>query len=160
MIFPQRKKYRLEGYDYSQNGLYSVTVCTQKKETVLSRVKNRDDLYTLPETELTDIGKITEEAISRIGEKHPTVEVENYCIMPDHIHLLLRMDDQIGDGQKRQSTLSSVVSGLKGYVTRTVGYPIWQKGFYDRIVRNDRELENIWRYIDTNPLRKKLHIPK
>ena len=48
-------------------------------------------------------------------------------------------------------TVSTVVRLMKGAVTKEAGYPIWQKGFYDHIIRNDRDYQDIWNYIDRNP---------
>ena len=81
-----RKQNRLENYDYSQNGAYFVTICTQDRKPVLGAIVG--DGFPVPKP----IGEIAEEYIRRISEKYPDVTVDQYVIMPDHIHILLRID--------------------------------------------------------------------
>ena len=77
-------------------------------------------------------------------------------MMPNHIHLLVSIDDlDGGDGGMRASrpTLPVIVRSFKTLVSREVGRSIWQASFYERVVRNEREYRQIWRYIDDNPRR-------
>ena len=83
---PKRKPNRIEEYDYSQNGAYFVTLCTQDRKHTLSNIVG--DGFPVPK----GIGKIAGEMICKIPQKYPSVSVDKYVIMPDHIHLLLRIE--------------------------------------------------------------------
>ena len=85
MEYKNRKPNRLAGYDYSGNGAYFITICTQDRECTLSDIDVGDGF---PVPVLTDHGKISDKYINLITEKYPTIFVDNYVIMPNHIHLL------------------------------------------------------------------------
>ena len=150
---PERKHPRLKEYDYSQNGCYFVTVCTDKRREILCRIAvGRGDL-TPPSTELTPWGEIVEKYIHGMETAYPHITVEHYAIMPNHVHLLLTFSQLPcgGMGSCRPTALPTVIRGWKGLITREIGQPIWQTSFYEHIVRTQRDYEEIWRYIDTNP---------
>lgn len=86
MEFKERKHNRLTEYDYSTNGAYFVTICTQDRRKILSNIVGDGSSVPKP------IGKIAEEMIAQIPCKYPSVAVDKYVIMPDHIHLLLRFN--------------------------------------------------------------------
>lgn len=86
MEYPKRKPNRLRGYDYSGNGAYFITICTQNRECILSDI-NVGDGFPVPI--LTNYGIISDKFINLITEKFHTIFVEKYVIMPNHIHLLL-----------------------------------------------------------------------
>ena len=142
-----RKPIRLPGYDYAQNGVYFVTVCTKDKAHILGSVVGAG-VPTGPYTALTEWGQIVDECIRRM----PTVE--KYVIMPNHIHLLVRLTEK---GTMRTSSptngLPMVVRWLKRETTRRCGGPIWQRAYYDHVIRDEADLLARWNYIDTNPAR-------
>ena len=80
------------------------------------------------------------------------VVVEKYVIMPNHIHLLLRIAGDESGRALLAPTVSHVVQHLKGTITKQLGTAIWQKSFHDHIVRTERDFQMIWEYIDTNPV--------
>jgi len=84
MELPKRKPARIKGYDYSQNGYYFITICTQNKQKVLSRIVGEG----LPLPQLTPEGKIAERLILKVNEKYPFASVNKYVIMPNHIDYL------------------------------------------------------------------------
>ena len=91
--FPNRKPTRLKGYNYKTNGCYFITICTEGKKCIFSEIVGEG--FPLPK--LTSYGNIAEKWINKIPEKYPTVEVERFVIMPNHIHLLLLLsNDDIG----------------------------------------------------------------
>lgn len=92
MELRQRKINRIQEYDYSQNGAYFVTVCTHGRRETLSDIVG--DGFPVPKP----IGSVAEELIRQIPNKYPSVTVDQYVIMPDHIHLLLRVDRCNGTG--------------------------------------------------------------
>lgn len=153
-IFPVRKSVRLQNYDYSQNGCYFVTVCVQDHKPILSSVVGGDALIA-PQIKLTEIGKIVEKHIQKIDVVYADVTVENYIIMPNHLHLLLFIDG-FGDGTMRASSptnLSTVIRSLKTFITREVGKNIWQRSFYDEIIKNETHFLHAWEYIEYNALK-------
>lgn len=152
---PTRKPTRLQNYDYSQNGCYFVTVCVKDRRPILSTIVGGDALIA-PQIRLTEIGKITEKHIQKINLVYADVTVEKYIIMPDHIHLLLFIDG-FGDGTMKESSptnLSTVIRSLKTFVTRDVGKSIWQRSFYDEIIKNETHFQRAWEYTQYNALKE------
>ena len=148
----KRKNIRLQNFDYNTPGAYFITVCTLKREnyfwnTVGATIGRPQDV------ELSEYGKIADEAINNIPLIYPSLTVDNYVIMPDHIHLLLRIcPDDLGRPMVAP-TVSRVVNQLKGYVSKRIGISIWQKLFYDHVVRNRDDYNEINKYIYENPMR-------
>lgn len=152
MEFPKRKHPRLKKYDYSQNGCYFVTVCTKERRRLLSTVVVGRDDHIPPTVHLTAAGKTVDKYICGIETAYDTVFVDSYIIMPDHIHLLIRVDTAESGGMRSsRPTVSTVIRSLKTMVTREIGRPIWQDSFYDHVVRNETEYLEIGRYMEENP---------
>lgn len=148
---PTRKKNRLAHYDYSQNGAYFITICTEGKKCCLSRIVGA--IIDRPAyAELTRAGKIVETAILGVSKHYQDVYVEKYVIMPNHIHLLLMID--VPHGRPLVApTVARVIKQMKGYATKQVGERIFQKSYHDHIIRGQADFDMIWNYIDTNPIR-------
>jgi len=151
MELAQRKSNRISEYDYSQNGAYFVTICTRDRRKILSNIVG--DGFPVPKP----YGIVAEEMIRQIGEKYPAVSIDRYIIMPDHIHILLKIDRDLGTGNP-SPTLGSVVGWYKYQVTKRVnllagtqGERIFQRSFYDHVIRNQQDYDEIWKYIDNNP---------
>ena len=102
------------------------------------------------EVMLTKYGKMVDEVILSIPAHYPSVSVDDYVIMPNHIHLLLQIHTD-PDGRPMAPTIQTVVNQMKGAASKWAGFSLWQKGFYDHIVRNDRDYQEIIRYIQGNP---------
>ena len=148
---PKRKKNRLQSYDYSQNGAYFITICTEKRKNLLASVVGAI-LDRPAHVRLTEWGQAVEQAILKIPQCYPDVRLEKYVVMPNHIHLLLVIDT-IPGRPRVAPTISRIVQQTKGLATKMIGKPIFQKSYHDRIVRSDAEYDMIWQYIDTNPIR-------
>ncbi|MGN0984969.1 MAG: transposase [Candidatus Enterenecus sp.] len=146
-----RKRLRLEGYDYAGSGGYFVTFCTKDREELLSDIRVGPDALIGPQVELTPCGKLVEEAILGAAETYPNVEIPCYAIMPNHVHLLVMIEN--GPMGASGPTLGMVVRSIKTRATRTMGSPIWQEKFYDHVIRNYDDYLRVWNYIDTNPAR-------
>lgn len=149
MELPERKTNRLPDYDYSQNGAYFVTICTQDRKKILSEIVG--DGFPVPKP----IGKIAEEYIRQISEKYLAVTVDRSVIMPDHIHILLRIDKGAGDSPP---TLGNIIAWYKYQVTKQVnlrintqGEKVFQRSYYDHVIRNQRDYDEVWQYIENNP---------
>jgi REP element-mobilizing transposase RayT len=139
---PMRKPNRLQDYDYSQNGAYFVTICTQYRRCLFGKVQDEPDE---PVMHMNETGLTVERIIQTIPLHYPTVELSGYCVMPNHVHLLL----SFGTSELNPS-LSSLINQFKGTVTKTLGSPVWQKGFHDRVVRDLAEYRQIGEYIEHN----------
>lgn len=149
-----RKSNRLQGYDYSQQGVYFLTLCTQHKAPLLWQhpsVGARSARQPVMQL-LSEYGCTTQYAIEQIHKRYPMVTVDKYAIMPNHIHLLLVIAPQEGSAL-RSPTISTIIKQMKGYVTKTIGQSIWQRSFYDHIIRNEADYLTKWNYIEQNPLR-------
>ena len=152
---PKRRHPRLKNYDYGDSGDYFVTICTaEHKETLSSVVVGRG--LAPAETKLTELGKTAEEQILKISERFPTVTVENYVIMPNHIHILIFIEGETG-GASPSPTLDAVICAFKSLTVKNYKklYPvnkIWQRSYYDHVIRNDVDYSKHWDYIENNPI--------
>lgn len=151
MTMHYRKTNRINSYDYSRNGAYFVTICTQKRQRTLSQIVG--DGFPVP----TPQGKIAEEWILHIPSKYPDVSVDQYVIMPDHIHMLLMIDRTNGTGNP-SPTLGNIIGWYKYQVTKCVnatfgsqGDPFFQRSYYDHVIRNQQDYDETWQYIANNP---------
>ena len=144
----ERQANRLPAYDYSKNGAYFVTICTQDRKHILAEIVG--DGFPVPKLP----GRVAEEMIRQIPIKYAGVFVDKYIVMPDHIHLLLRMT---GTGNP-SPTLGSVVGWYKYQTTKAVnqaesiqGMRIFQRSYHDHVIRNQQDYDEIWEYIENNP---------
>ena len=149
MDLPERKTIRLKGYDYSQNGSYFVTVCTKNKMKVLGSIVG-DGLCAVPKTELTEIGALVEKSILYISTYADT-RVDKYVVMPNHIHLIISICNEITGFA--EVDIPEIVKRLKTYTTHFYGDVLWQRSYHDHIIRGQADYDEIWQYIDENPLK-------
>jgi putative transposase len=162
-----RKSIRLQGYDYSQAGAYFVTIVTYQRDCIFGEIKNSEMI-------LNDLGKIADECWRAIPEHFPFVELGAHIIMPNHAHGVIVINNNeptsgVGAthwvapttiitrpaGPKRGS-LGAIIGSFKMVVTRRIqrehnATGIWQRNYYEHIIRNEREMDDIWRYIESNP---------
>lgn len=153
---PCRKKLRLEGYDYARCGAYFVTICTKERQMLFWKGVGANCVRPGAAPPLSPMGEVVRREILRLDEIYEEVQVENYCIMPNHVHLLLMIQPDGSGRTQFAPTLSRVVKQFKGAVTKRIGKPVWQRLFFDRIVRNQESYQEIWRYVDENPLKWQL----
>ena len=167
---PVRRPLRLRDYDYGADGVYFITICTKGRACTLGRIRPLPALRQadpvgadarigpLPPpvcVELTEQGKIVERYLQAWNG------IMLYTIMPNHIHFLLRIQGSpCGTMQASSPTkppgkisVSQQVRMFKARVTRAAGQPVFQRSFYDRVVRNEEECTAIWQYIQYNPQR-------
>lgn len=150
---PKRKPIRIKDYDYSAPGAYFITICTANREKIFWNSVGADIIR--PENiPLSPTGTIVEQGILQISSHYKNIFVEKYCVMPDHIHLIVRIKANM-DGLRisAPTSVSTVVGSLKRWVSKQVGKPIWQKSFYDHGIRNAQDYNEIWEYIENNPLK-------
>ena len=163
-----RKTIRLPDWDYASSAWYFLTICTHHRISIFGRIV--DDLMVL-----NALGRIADEEWKRSPEIRKQLGLDAYVIMPNHMHgivILRREDDHIRRDSPQPSvgahggaplqrpprSLGSFVAGFKARVTkrinqhrRTPGTPVWQRGYFDHIVRDQRDLDRIRSYILHNP---------
>ncbi|MBE6817204.1 MAG: hypothetical protein E7520_05835 [Ruminococcaceae bacterium] len=153
---PKRKANRLADYDYSSDGAYFITICTLDMQCILSEIVGADDLGS-PLVHLTKYGAVSEQNIIRMNSIYDDITVVNYVIMPNHIHMLLVIDNSSvpDSGAPRSSpptnTLSKFVTAFKKFTEKEIGERIWQRSYHDHIIRSDEDLCMHIQYIDENP---------
>ncbi len=170
MEMPQRKPNRIENYDYSQNGAYFITICTQDRKPILSQIvgtplpgcpqnaclENIGHPGTgVPTIELLPYGKIADKIIRQMDAFYDYLSVDKYIIMPDHIHLLIVIHNgHPGTGvPTRTSVIARFVGTFKRFCNKEYSGNIWQSRYYDHVIRNQQDYDEIWKYIENNPLK-------
>ena len=156
---PARKPNRLINFDYSTEGAYFITICTHQRRKILSHIRV-GAIHESPAIRLSKIGSIVEEQILQLSSRFG-IDVAKYVIMPNHIHLILVIDDleraiRESPLQKR-SILSKVIGYLKMNVSKEVhrnspNLLIWQRSFHDHVIRDAKDYNEIATYIEANPL--------
>jgi REP element-mobilizing transposase RayT len=154
MDLPKRELTRLENFDYSQGGAYFITICTKDKQKLFGHIVG-GGAFDAPKIILSPQGEIVEKYILSTNNI-PNLKVDKYVIMPNHIHLLLSVENSCGTSWAPSPTnnkISLAVSTLKRFVNKEIGYNIFQRSFYDHVIRNKTDYNEIWEYIENNPVR-------
>ena len=150
MELPTRKNIRLPEYDYRQGGAYFVTICAYRRTCRFGDAESA-----VPSA----AGEMLLDRLHAIEAKFPGVTVDASVVMPNHVHVLLFLTD----GQR--AALPEIVGWFKAQTTnayirgvRAGEYPpfdrhIWQRGYYEHVVRNETDLYEIRKYIEENPLK-------
>ena len=167
---PVRKQNRIKSFDYSQNGVYFITICTENRKCLLARIipATTHTLPTVPtvgggvldapQVHLSDFGRVVDRQIRQMNAVYSEIKAEKYVIMPNHIHLLLMIDRGavVTSGTSRtpsptNALIPRYVSTLKRMCNKVFGQNIWQRSFHDHVIREERDYQMIWQYIDANP---------
>lgn len=164
-----RRSTRLLGYDYSAAASYFVTLCTEGRDPLFGRVVRGA-------MELNELGAIVEVVWERTPEVRPTLGMDVVVVMPNHLHGIVTFREADDGGpsdarsadrahncaplHRRPRSLGSFISGFKATPTRRINdlrgtpqIPVWQRNYYDHVIRNDADYARIHNYILTNPLR-------
>jgi len=153
--FPQRQPIRLTNFDYGSNGAYFITICVKDRKELLAKIDVGAAIGRPPEIKLSDHGNTVNDSIQNINMVYQNVSVDKYVIMPNHIHLILIIEDDdepINNGRAmRAPTVGTVINQLKGYASKQIGFSLWQKSFYDHIIRDEEDYQTHLRYIAENP---------
>jgi putative transposase len=172
MALPQRRSIRLAQYDYRRCGAYFVTICTLNRECLFGEV-------TEGEMRLSDAGLVACDEWLRSGDMRREVELDQFVIMPNHLHgivVIVDADGRRNDGDAPAgdhpaagihrtplqrlagASLGALINGYKAAVTRSLtaahaisGASVWQRNYYEHVIRNDEELQRIRQYIVDNP---------
>lgn len=152
MKLPKRKQLRLKNYDYSQEGAYFITICTNEKNKILWNV---GATFGRPQdkSHFSEYGLIIDKEIEGFeGIYKKDVIIDKYVIMPNHIHMIILMHYN-RETNNPLPTISRVIQQFKGAVTKQAGLKMWQKSFYDHVIRNESDYREICEYIDVNPIK-------
>ena len=148
-----RKPNRLKDYDYSRNGLYFVTICTKDRINYFGEIANGEMI-------LNEFGKIAENQWIWLQTQYDYVILDEFKIMPNHVHGILIIANDVGNGRDRSlqktKSLSSLIGAFKTTSSKLIHQIgnvqfFWQKSFHDHIIRNEKSLDNIRQYIHYNP---------
>jgi REP element-mobilizing transposase RayT len=163
-----RKSIRLPFYDYSGGGFYFVTLCTSDWEPIFGKVEDG-------KMKMNEFGQSAEFVWDEIPQHFPNVEIDAFVIMPNHVHgvIVIKENGNIVKPTRAQhaaplrnkngsksGSLGVIVRSFKSAVTReinlqrgTPGVTVWQRNYYEHVIRDERDLERIREYIENNPLR-------
>lgn len=108
MELPKRKPNRLKQYDYTLNGAYFITICTQNRKEILSEIIVGRGLAPA-ECKLSEYGKIAEQELLNLEKRYAGVKIDKYVIMPDHIHAIISINNDITAGASPRPTLSDMI---------------------------------------------------
>jgi len=175
---PRRRPLRLPGFDYSGEGAYFVTICTRNRECLFGAVVDG-------EMRLNNVGRVVQMIWGGLSDRFPTIELDTFVVLPNHVHGTLVVGAALAPPKRRKvgaalalpvggaassaptrsasTTLGTVVRAFKSIsaigVNRLLsrsGQPLWQRSYYEHIIRTEESLNRIREYIATNPLRWQL----
>lgn len=153
-----RHSIRLKNYDYSQAGAYFVTIDIQNRDHLFGNIVNGEMI-------LNDGGKMIDEQWNALKERFPSVDLDIYQIMPDHFHgiivivgatLVVARDDAkpttLGDiiGAFKSITTHEYIKGVENQHWQRFSKRLWQRNYYEHVVRDENDLERIRKYIQLN----------
>ena len=162
---PKRRSIRLRGYDYSTPGAYFITACTHDRLLLFGRVVN-------DKMAANRLGAVVEDCWSKLPDHYENVALDAFILMPNHIHGVIIIGDgtaDVGAGLQpafpaavgsRRPGVPEIVRAFQTFSARRInemrgstGTPVWQRGFYDHVIRGERELDRVRTYIMDNPRR-------
>src|SRR3989338_4277515 len=165
---PHRRSIRLQGYDYSQAGAYFVTICAQGSECLFGGIEN--DVMAL-----NGYGCVVHDEWLRTAEIRAEIQTGEFVVMPNHFHGILIIDPGTAGmgrgtggraptmerfGQPISGSLPTIIRAFKSAVTKRIneirqlpGVPVWQRNYYEHVIRNEADYGQIAEYIADNPRR-------
>lgn len=170
-MFYNRHSIRLPNWDYSDNGYYFVTICTHKREYIFGEIEN--DVMIL-----NTYGDIVNDMWNMLSNRYP-IELDTFQIMPNHVHMVFQIvvgahhdapsnhvapntnivsnTRAIHESPLQRSLLSQIIGYFKMNSSKLIhqidpNIPVWQRNYYERVIRNEIELNKIRRYIEMNPV--------
>jgi len=143
---PKRKLNRLHNYDYAQIGAYFVTICTKDMKWLFGSI----DGGTMT---LNDNGIIVNNELHKISTHFNNVEISNYVVMPNHVHLIVVIISAGAASGAPTMTIGNIIRGYKSGVSRLIGFSPWQRNYHDHVIRNQEDYKRIAEYIENNPAR-------
>jgi REP element-mobilizing transposase RayT len=163
---PHRRSVRLQGYDYSQNGAYFITVCVQNKEWRFGKIADG-------EMRMSALGEIVVTEWMKTTTARNGIALGVWVVMPNHFHGIIHLNDGILTmdkmdmidsipverfGKPAVRSIPTIIRSFKSATTRQVnqlrrtpGVKLWQRGYYEHVIRDDGEYELVAEYIRSNP---------
>ncbi|NOY70253.1 MAG: transposase [Deltaproteobacteria bacterium] len=147
-----RRSIRLKGYDYSQTGLYFITVCTQDRLCLFGKIEHGEMLT-------NDAGKMIKIVWEEISSYYPSFKVHEFVVMPNHFHGIIQIKNEstmsLPDIVHRFKTLTTkrYTDGVKNNNWSRFKKKLWQRNYYEHIIRNEISYHQILEYVQTNPLK-------
>ena len=159
-LIHHRRSIRLKGYDYSQAGLYFITIVCQDRAHLFGKIKNGEMV-------LNDAGCIADECWLEITNHFPNVVLREFVVMPNHIHGIVELKTEFAAAvganyhsplRSPSKTIGSIVHGYKIGVTKWIRHNtdarnVWQRNYYEHVIRNHVECQRLSKYIMNNPQR-------
>jgi putative transposase len=160
---PRRHSIRLKEYDYGQPGAYFVTVCTHHRECLFGEIVKE-------QIHLSKTGMVVKSVWEELPQRYPYTGIDVNMIMPNHFHGIITIDvgaihesplrNSLVTPSRRKMLLSKMVGYFKMNSAKrindlrgTPGQPVWQRNYYEHVIRNEVDLEEIREYIQNNPLK-------
>ena len=156
-----RRSIRLKGYDYSQAGVYFVTICTQNRQCLFGDIVDGAMV-------LNNVGRIVENEWVKTERFRQNIKCDRFVVMPNHFHGIVEITESRRGVlqytpttmQSPSQTIGAIVRGFKSAVTKqinmirqTPGTKLWQRNYYEHIIRNKNDYNRIYEYIENNPLK-------
>jgi REP element-mobilizing transposase RayT len=163
-----RRSIRLPGYDYSQAGSYFMTIVAWQRECLFGAVTDG-------QVRLSRAGQLVEDVWKTLPARYPGIALDSFCVMPNHVHGILNITDAVEAvheplrlrTDRRSMLLPKAIGYLKMNSAKQInlllsrtGAPVWQRNYYEHVIRNDADLRQIREYLANNPARcefDKLH---
>ena len=163
-----RRSIRLKEYDYSQNGAYFVTLCMFQRECLLGDMSVSSELYGMA---INEFGRLVDLTWHDLPNHNKNIMLDQFVIMPNHVHGIVMIgNDQVnldnGAGLEIRAgldpapTLSEIIRQFKTFSAKRInqlrknpGCPVWQRNYYERVIRNENELARAREYIVNNPMK-------
>ena len=145
MEFFHRKYIRWHGYNYDTAGYYFITIVTHERKNILSRIEDN-------QVHLSLIGKIVQKCMEQIEERFTDVQIEDFVLMPNHVHFIIK-----NYGEEDITEIVRTVKALSSFHYHRQNdnkkIKLWQRNYFDRVIRDEREFNFIRNYIFKNPER-------
>ncbi len=150
-----RQSIRLRGYDYSQPGAYFITICTHQRQPLFGHITN-GVMYR------NTAGAAVDSIWNDLPNHYPGIVMGEHVVMPDHVHGIINIVRELvgarfiapnnDNGPINQApTLGEIVRGFKARCTRVIQQPVWQRNYYEHIIRDEMAYQKITEYIRMNP---------
>lgn len=156
-MLPTRKNPRLKDYDYTRAGAYFVTICTYQKQKIFGQIKS--DVVAL-----NAYGELAEQIWQEMPTHFSAIHLDAFILMPNHVHGIVFIDGErarhASPLRQQAPSLGTVIGAFKSSTTRlinklraTPGAPVWQRNYYEHVIRSEVSLSEIREYIVNNPLK-------
>ena len=156
--YPQRKRMRVKGLDYSKQGAYFITICTHNRQPLFGEIVWDHSVGATLRGRPNKPDRMIEKWLLEIENKFPNTEIDEYVIMPDHIHAILFFTgDHTGSPLQdivdwfKTMTTNEYIRGVKEGIYEPYNKSFWQRSYFDHMIRNQDDLYETRKYIINNP---------